>query len=309
MNLEKRQLAKNLFFQTDLTKSQIAAMLGISRRSVTYWIREGDWIRLKSSAQHLPSLLAEKCYHMIGHLTEIYLSERRINNPISNKEIDGLYKLTLMIGKLKNRSTLNESMEMFGFFLDGVRAKNPDLALKLTPHIEDYVASRAAIYTRDVMPERFTGIGGRIPEIEEDKTEEQLDNRENFFSDPDIVKVYAEMGIPFPSDEEICTLPQSGPQETEEERKDRQNKEAQAIKQSYEDRHSEESAATQKHIPSEDAQQQETNMQDTGNATGISELRRLYWQEFQDSLLPYYPEPKQQSDNDQGSHEGSDNVL
>ena len=290
MNLEKKQLAKNLFFQTDLTKTQIAAMLGISRRSVTYWIKEGDWLRLKTSAAHLPSLLAEKCYHMIGHLTDAYLSERRLTNPVSHKEIDGLYKLTLTIGKLKNRSTLNESMEMFGFFLDGLRSKNPGLAVELTPYIEEYVASRAAIYTNDVMPKHFTGIGGRIPWIEEDKTEERIDDREAFFSDPDIIKAYAEAGIPLPSDEELAILPQSEEQPTEDRQEyyDKINKERLALRQEREQMRSEEARAAQNDTATETIAPQSGKEPDINIDTLTSTLQALQlslWQECKGSVF------------------------
>jgi len=163
MNLEKKQQARDLFFQTELTKTQIAALLGISRRSLTYWIKDGDWTRLKQSATHLPSMLAENCYHIFGHLTESYLSERRLTNPVSNREIDALHKLAMTANKLKNRSTLNESMEMFGFFMDGLKRRNARLAEEIAPYIDQYLSSRAAVYTANLLPDHFTGIGGRIP--------------------------------------------------------------------------------------------------------------------------------------------------
>ncbi len=207
MNLEKKQQAKNLFFQTDLTKSQIAELLSISRRSLTYWIKEGNWNRLKKSATHLPSILAENCYHLIGHLTEYYLSERRVTNPVSNKDADTLYKLAGTIGKLKNRSTLNESMEMFGFFLEGLRKRNPKMAEDIMPYVDEYMSGRADIYAANLLPENCTGIAGRIPWIEEDKTEQQLDAREEFFSDPEIIEAYAAAGLELPDEETINTLP------------------------------------------------------------------------------------------------------
>ncbi len=290
MNLEKKQLAKNLFFQTELTKTQIANMLGVSRRSITYWIKEGDWLRLKTSATHLPSLLAETCYHMIGHLTDAYLSERRLTNPVSHKEIDGLYKLTLTIGKLKNRSTLNESMEMFGFFLDGLRRKKPDLAVELTPFIEEYIESRAAVYTNDAMPEHFTGIGGRIPWIEKDKTEEHIDDREAFFSDPDIIKAYTEAGIPLPSDEEICTLPHSEeqPKEDRQEHYDRMNRERLTLRQEREQMRSEETDAVQTNAATDTPAPQNSTEPEVNIETLADTLEALQlslWEEVKESIL------------------------
>jgi len=206
MNNEKKQQAQNLFYQTDLTKTQIAGMLGISRRSLTYWIREGNWNRLKESAAHLPSILAENCYHIMGHLTESYLSERRLTNPVTGKEIDGLHKLAVTVGKLRNRSTLNESMEMFGFFIDGLRKQNPTLAAEVSPYIEEYLSGRASVSIASVKPQHFTGIGGRIPWLPADNTEQRIDAREDFFSDPDTIESYTAAGIPLPTEEEITTL-------------------------------------------------------------------------------------------------------
>ena len=179
MNNDKKLQAKHLFFQTELSKSQIAHVLNISRRSLHYWVREGDWQRLKNAATHLPSLLAENCYHIIGHLTNYYLSERRITNPVTHKEADTLYKLTLTVNKLKNRSTLNENMEMFAFFLDGLKMRNPRLAEELLPHVDDYINARASVYQSSVMPQKFNP-NGRLPfEFDHPNAlEEQLDNRD-----------------------------------------------------------------------------------------------------------------------------------
>ncbi len=215
MNLEKKQQAQNLYYQTELTKTQIANLLNISRRSLTYWIKEGNWNRLKESANHLPSILAENCYHLVGHLTESYLSELRYGRPVTNKEVDALHKLTVTIGKLKNRSTINESLEMFGFFMEGLRKKNPALAVELAPYIDEYLSSRAAIYTHSLVPESFTGLGSRIPYKEKDNTEELIDSREHFFSDPEIIEAYTAAGIPLPTDEEISSLPGNPPQQLE----------------------------------------------------------------------------------------------
>jgi DNA-binding XRE family transcriptional regulator len=211
MNLEKKQQARNLFLQTELTKSQIASMLNVSRRTVSYWSKEDNWQRLKTAATHMPSILADNCYHLIGQMQESCLSERRINNPITAKEVDTMHKLALTVGKLKNRSTVNESMEMFGFFLDGLKRRNPRLAEEIAPYVDEYISGRASIYAADLRPDHFTGIGGRIPWIEEDKTEQQLDAREAFFSDPDTIEAYAAAGIEIPSEEAISTLPPETP--------------------------------------------------------------------------------------------------
>jgi predicted transcriptional regulator len=177
MKNEQQEQAKNLYFQTNLSKSEIAALLDVSRTTVHSWVRDGDWDRLKRSATHLPSLLAEKCYHIIGHYTDHLLSGHRDHMPIQKQEADTLYRIVVTLNKLKNRNSINDSMEMFGFFLDGLKAKAPRLAGELLPYMEEYISSRAAIYPENVAPGYLDG-SGYIPLKEKDDKEEELDQQD-----------------------------------------------------------------------------------------------------------------------------------
>jgi hypothetical protein len=99
MKNEQQQQARNLYFHTELSKTQIAGLLNIGRTTIHYWAKEGDWERLKMCSVHMPSLLAENCYHIIGHLTKHMLSELRITSPCTRQEADTLHKLVLTVNK------------------------------------------------------------------------------------------------------------------------------------------------------------------------------------------------------------------
>ncbi len=212
---EKKHQAKTLFFQSELNNSQIASLLNVSRRSISTWVKEGDWNRLKQSAKFLPSMLAENCYHIIGHLTESYLSESRMTNPITFKEIEGLHRLTLTAKKLQNRCTLNENMELFGYFMEMVSQRNPELARTIHPYIDEFISARASVYTQHIQPDTFNSMG-RIPVLEVDNTEAQLDRQEAYLSDPDLIEAYKQWGIPHPYDEQPSSDEPSLPTTNEE---------------------------------------------------------------------------------------------
>ncbi|MBE2288209.1 MAG: hypothetical protein IAE95_01545 [Chitinophagaceae bacterium] len=212
---EKKHQAKTLFFQSELTNTQIASLLNVSRRSISTWVKEGDWNRLKQSAKYLPSMLAENCYHIIGHLTESYLSESRMTNPITFKEIEGLHRLTLTAKKLQNRCTINENMELFGYFMEMVSQRNPELARSIHPYIDEFISARASVYTQHIQPDTFNSMG-RIPVPEVDNTEAQLDRQEQYLSDPDIIEAYKQWGIPHPYDEQPSSSEQIPPLTKEE---------------------------------------------------------------------------------------------
>jgi hypothetical protein len=174
MNSEQKQQAKNLYFQTDLTKTQIAQLLDVSRTSIHTCIKVENWDRLKQSAEHLPSLIAEHCYYIMGHLAKNILSENRILHPITRDESETMHKLTLTINKLKNRATANESMEMFGYFMEMVNKKSPALAQQIKPVVEEYMGTRAGVFMTQLQSSKFTPQG-LLPTEERDTTEDSLD--------------------------------------------------------------------------------------------------------------------------------------
>lgn len=180
MKNEIKQQAKNLFLDTNLSKTEIAERLGVDRRTIRIWAQEGNWENLRRSSRHLPSMVAEKCYYLIDQYASHLLSENAAMSTFSLKEADAINKLASSIKKLKARSTVNESMEMFNFFLESVYRKNSQMAADISPYIEEYIAGRKDIYTSDFMLSGFDP-SGRIPwsETEKEILEQWADEKDD----------------------------------------------------------------------------------------------------------------------------------
>ena len=185
MNKGKKQQAKELYYQTDLTKTEIADTLGISRRALHYWIKVHNWDKLKESAAVLPSLLAQKCYHIIGHLTDNYLDEMRAHKPVTITEAETLYKLTLTIRKLKQHSTMCEIMEVFKDFNERLSKHDKKLSKSLSGYMEQYFISEASDTPQAFQSKDYNSQGRLIHQtgeidIDEDfgPTEKKLDERD-----------------------------------------------------------------------------------------------------------------------------------
>ena len=144
MKQEQQQQAQSLYFQTDLSKSEIATMLGISRSTLHSWVRDYNWDHIKKSALHIPSQLAENCYFIMARMQEDILSEERRDKPATYQEVNALYKLTLTASKLKTRNLLNETLELGAHFIEFVDHQSPAAADFIKPYIDGYIVSRAA---------------------------------------------------------------------------------------------------------------------------------------------------------------------
>ncbi len=175
MKLDQQQQAHRLFFQTDLTKTQIAETLGISRSSLHSWIRDNNWEQLKKNAEVIPSFIAENCYMVLGNLTGHLLSADRLGQPATIQEVNAIYKLTLTINKLKAKATLNESMETLAWFTENVQSKDPALAQKLQPHLEEYIAARASKGTNQYRKSTLSAVEKNTINNEAQERENELD--------------------------------------------------------------------------------------------------------------------------------------
>ena len=161
MKNDQKQQAKNLFFDTNLSKMEIADQVGVNRRTIMLWCQQGNWDKLKLSGRHLPALVAEKCYYLIDHIASTLLTEGP-GAKVTHKDADAINKLASGIKKLRNRCAVNESMEMFNFFLEYLRKNDEQLAPAVLPHMERYMESRKNIPVNDFILEEFN-LNGYLP--------------------------------------------------------------------------------------------------------------------------------------------------
>jgi DNA-binding XRE family transcriptional regulator len=163
MKNEKQQQARNLYFRTNLKKTEIAEILDVDRRTIYQWSVDGNWERLKMSSNSMPIVLAEKCYYLVGHFTDHLLSRGSIDGAMARSDAETLYKLVLSIGKLRKGSTVNENMEAFTYFLESIKKKDPALAEQVLPHFEEYITQRKDLTETSFLPDGYTKDGWMQP--------------------------------------------------------------------------------------------------------------------------------------------------
>jgi hypothetical protein len=113
-------------------------MVGVNRKTLYGWVKEGKWIRAKCSASHAPSVLAEQYYAQLEALNH-RIAKR--DEPIPTKEeADIQRKLSLTISSVKNeRRTVCETIDLFEGFSRHLRKRNLELADKVLTHMNEYV--------------------------------------------------------------------------------------------------------------------------------------------------------------------------
>jgi hypothetical protein len=179
MNAELQAKARKLFLQTDLSKTEIATVLGIPIRTLHYWVGVQRWDIQKQCATQMPSAIATNCYQLLANFTGQLLAPERRGTLMTHKEAETIHKLTVTISKLKARTTLSENMDIFNNFLQNVRSYSPQLADIITPHVTAFIATGATAPT--AAPAHTPGVSTEA-ELEEearlDREEELEEQRE-----------------------------------------------------------------------------------------------------------------------------------
>ena len=150
MKTEQMQDALHLYLQTNLTKTEIAQYLNISRRSVNSWARDMEWDRIKNCADQIPMILAENNYLVMAKLQSEILSDQEAGKPLDLRKISTLCKVANTTRKFATRNTLNDNIELRDLFLNHVNAQNPELALMIQPYMDSFLIGQAKASSKEL---------------------------------------------------------------------------------------------------------------------------------------------------------------
>jgi len=142
MKTEQLKQAENLYFHTNLTKTEIADAVGVSRRTLHYWVSHNHWDTIRQAAQSMPTIITGNCYIILSQLQNSILA--RTDEPITTQEVNAMAKLVNTVTKLNAKAALCENLEALTNFLDFTQHADPTLAARLQPIVAAYAGHTAA---------------------------------------------------------------------------------------------------------------------------------------------------------------------
>lgn len=177
MKSSQQEEARRLYIQSNQSKTKIAEQLGVTRRTVYQWSIDGDWETLRASARCMPAILAQRVYHLIGHLTEHLLRRDCAYQSVGKDDVYVLKGLVQAVTKLKDGSTATENMETFTLFMEQLQHKNPSLAQEVAPHVGDFVHSKATLAHSHLALDGYNADGS-LPFDAEEQMEQHRDQQD-----------------------------------------------------------------------------------------------------------------------------------
>ena len=134
---------RDLFFQTELSATQIAQMVGVSERSVYRWAKEGRWQMLKTSAACMPAVLVDNFRMQLSDMQEQIGSRTPGQRIPTIDEANIMSKLVLSMSRIKVATTLSSTIEVMCNFIDFIKTTDHDFALKVLPIADRFLGNKS----------------------------------------------------------------------------------------------------------------------------------------------------------------------
>ncbi|MBS1587593.1 MAG: hypothetical protein JSS82_18820 [Bacteroidetes bacterium] len=140
---QQQEKARELFFQSDLTRSQIAEKVGVSEKTVYLWTKAGDWRKLRSASRLMPSMIVEHFYSQIQELNDNIRNREPGHRFPTVQEAEVFRKLVLTAERLKKKQTRGEYSEMFQKFMQWLLPQNEEHLKLFTDYANSFLTQSA----------------------------------------------------------------------------------------------------------------------------------------------------------------------
>ena len=121
MKNEQKLQARELYFTATLNKSEIAEQVGVNRRTIMLWAREGNWQKQRDLDRQLPALLEERSYELVDSFTSGLLNGKPTD--LNTKDAETVYFLASGIHKLQGKPDEAKRREIFSSLIKKVGTK------------------------------------------------------------------------------------------------------------------------------------------------------------------------------------------
>lgn len=126
---KERLLAKELYLHTNYTKKQIAAKLGITETTLSAWIREGGWEKIKLAHTISKDQLLSKAYEQLSKINQAI--EDKGGLPDKNLA-DAKAVLIKEIQLLENKNNLSNFVYVMEKFLNFIIEQKPEWTYEMS---------------------------------------------------------------------------------------------------------------------------------------------------------------------------------
>lgn len=141
-NAQKKEWAKTLYLRENLTQQEIADRVGVSRVTVSNWVRAGKWEEQKAGLTLTRQEQVANLYRQVAEINRVISARAEGERYPNSKEADILGKLSASIRNMEQETGIADIISVLTGFIEWLRPLDLDKAKELTRLADAYIKDK-----------------------------------------------------------------------------------------------------------------------------------------------------------------------
>ena len=138
-NKAKRNLAQQLYFNSEMTQKDIANYVDVTEKTMGEWVEKNGWREQKSAMQVTSQRVIQGMYGELKQIDDM-IKAREIGQQFANsKEADARMKLIKSIQMLQKNVLLPQYVQVMIAFVDYLQQADMNVAKQVNSYITDFL--------------------------------------------------------------------------------------------------------------------------------------------------------------------------
>lgn len=141
-NSQKKQWAQTLYLRENLTQLEIAERVGVSRVTVSKWVRDGKWEEQKAGITLTRQEQVANLYRQVAEINRTIATRHEGERFPNSKEADILGKLSAAIRNMEQETGIADIISVLTAFIKWLRQLDLDKAKEITRLADAFIKDK-----------------------------------------------------------------------------------------------------------------------------------------------------------------------
>lgn len=138
-NTQKKEWAKSLYLRESMTQQELANRVGVSRVTISNWIKDGKWEEYKAGLTLTRQEQVANLYRQVAEINRAIAERQEGERYATSKEADVLGKLSSAISKMEQEVGIADKIAVLTGFIEWLRGIDVEKAKELVGIADTYI--------------------------------------------------------------------------------------------------------------------------------------------------------------------------
>lgn len=138
-NTQKKEWAKSLYLRESMTQQELANRVGVSRVTISNWIKDGKWEEYKAGLTLTRQEQVANLYRQVAEINRAIAERPEGERYATSKEADILGKLSSAISKMEQEVGIADKIAVLTGFIEWLRGIDVEKTKELVGIADTYI--------------------------------------------------------------------------------------------------------------------------------------------------------------------------